>query len=97
MQALGQAGRTEVRIGERRDKTLGIRITQSGKCHTARVGVAAQALDQLCEPLVAVDVLVTIGVDHEHRALSGVTGEVMQHLRAGVVGPLDVVHHENAG
>ncbi|OIQ74363.1 hypothetical protein GALL_439870 [mine drainage metagenome] len=65
MQALGQAGRAEVCAGERRDQALGIGITQSCEWHTARVAVAAQALDPLCEPLVAVDFLVAIGVDHQ--------------------------------
>ena len=41
-----------------------------------------------------VQVLVAIGVDHQHRALGAVARQVVQHLRAGVVGPLQVVHHQ---
>jgi hypothetical protein len=95
MQALGQSGFAEVRVDECRDQTLGIGITQPGERHATCLGVAPQALDQLGEPLVTVDGIVTIGVDHEHRALRGVARKEMQHLRAGVIGPLDIVHHEH--
>ena len=51
MQALGQPGCVEAGIGERCDQPLGIGISQSGKWDMTHVGVAAQALGQLCEAL----------------------------------------------
>ena len=95
MQALGQPGCAELRIDLSSDECFGFCRAQPGEGHPARAGFATQALDQLCEPFVAVDILVTIGIDHEHRTLRGATREVLKHLRGGVVGPLDVVDHQN--
>ena len=94
MQPRGEPGRAEVRIAERCDEARCIGSAQARERHAARVRFTAQALDPSCEPLVTVQRFVAIGVDHEHRSFGDVAGQVVQQLRAGVVGPLDVVHHE---
>ena len=95
MQAHRQVRCIKPRIGKQRDQAFRIGQGKSSQWHPARVDFAAQAPDQPCEPLVIVELLVTIGVDHQHRALRRLAGQVLQHLRAGVVGPLDIVDHEN--
>ena len=95
MQPLGQTGRAGLRGGERGDQRCRLCGLQPGQRQAACAGLTAQALDALCQPLVAVDVFVAVGVDHEHRPLRRAPGKDLQHLRAGVVGPLDVVDHQD--
>ena len=88
------------RCGELASPSAATRVSASARSNRASgtrraPRLAAQALDESREPLVAVELLVAIRVDHEHRSLGDVTGEVVEHLRARVVRPLDVVHHQN--
>ena len=95
MQARGQSRRNERRIAECRHQGLGIGQVESRERHAARAGLAAQALDEAREPLVAVELIVAIRVDHERRSFGDVSREVVEHLGARLVGPLNIVHHQN--
>ena len=94
VQPLGQPGLGC--IAERRDQLRGVCRLQPRQRQAARVGLAAQALDPLCQALVAGPRLRRDRRRPRAPARCGAApGQVMQHLRAGLVGPLHVVHHQH--
>jgi hypothetical protein len=86
--------RGELRAAVASKQLPGFGEREPRECDVARVRLAPQARDEIREARAAVEILVPVSVQREDRQARGLAAEIVEELRARIVGPLQVVYDD---
>ncbi len=93
---LGQRAR-HLGAGDRHQHPLHLRRAQTPQQHTAKLGPTPELGQRRRQGVAAVDLDVAVGADDQQPRTGEIAGEVLQQVERALVGPVQVLQHQQQG